>query len=118
MPPRRYSRHSYTSGIADAAGRVRLSDRVPFRFVDLPDNRIHVVRDGETLWTIAARLFVGVAAPTSPASLWWVIADFQPDPIFDPTLRLTPGALLVVPSMRTVLESILSERRRAEHRPG
>jgi hypothetical protein len=56
-------------------------------------------------------------AAARPAGLWWVIADFQPDPVHDPTLSLEPGRVLVVPSIRTVQEEIFSETRRAEATP-
>jgi hypothetical protein len=46
-----------------------------------------------------------------------VIADFQPDPIHDPTLELEPGRVLVIASLRTVLEEIFSESRREEATP-
>ncbi len=43
---------------------------------------------------------------------WWVLADFQPDPIVDPTLELDVGRRLVVPSLRVLTDVILSEQRR------
>ena len=43
---------------------------------------------------------------------WWAIADFQPDPIVDPTLDLEPGRRLVVPSLRVLTDVILGEQRR------
>jgi nucleoid-associated protein YgaU len=114
MPPRRYSRHTFTQGIrlsADEQEPVFLTDRVTYAYRALADNRTHVVKDGDTLWNIAARYFRGLPRP---AGLWWVVADFQPDPIQDPTLRLETGRTLFVPSTRTLLEEILSERRRGE----
>lgn len=82
----------------------------PYRFRVFADNVEHVVREGDTLWTLAHRYYLGVERP---AGLWWIIADFQPQPIHDPTLALVPGAVLVIPSLRTVQEEIFSERRRA-----
>jgi hypothetical protein len=41
-----------------------------------------------------------------------VLADFQPDPIVDPTLELDVGRRLVVPSLRVLTDVILSEQRR------
>jgi hypothetical protein len=46
--------------------------------------------------------------------LWWVIADFQSDPIHDPTRKLKRGRVLIIPSERTLTEEIFSERRRRE----
>jgi hypothetical protein len=114
MPPRRFSRHTFTSAVQDDAGRLVITDREPFRFRSLPDNRQHVVKEGETLFSLAGRYF---ATLPRPAGLWWVIADFQPDPIHDPTIALEPGRVLVIASVRTVLEEIFSERRRGEATP-
>ena len=111
MPPRRFSRHAFTSAVQDDEGRLVLTDREPFRFRSLPDNRQHLVKEGETLFSLAGRYF---APLPRPAGLWWVIADFQPDPIHDPTVALEPGRLLVVPSIRTIQEEIFSESRRGE----
>lgn len=115
MPPRAYSRHTFTEVEQDEQGRLRLTDRVPYRFRPLDDNVFHVVREGDTLFNLAGRYFAEVGE--RPAGLWWVIADFQPEPIHDPTLRLATGATLVVPSARTILEAIFSEKRRAEAAP-
>jgi hypothetical protein len=114
MPPRRFSRHTFTSAVLDDGERLLLTDREPFRFRSLSDNRQHVVKDGETLFSLAGRYF---APLPRPAGLWWVIADFQPDPIHDPTVALDPGRVLVVPSMRTVIEEVFSEKRRGEATP-
>lgn len=114
MPPRRYSRYTFCAGVLDEAGRLFLTEREPYRYRALPDNRQHVVKEGETLFTLAGRYY---SALPRPAGLWWVIADFQPDPIHDPTLQLEPGRALVVPSLRTVLEEVFSEKRRQEASP-
>jgi hypothetical protein len=115
MPPRRFSRYEFTLGIRDDDARLFLTDREPFRFRSLPDNRLHEVKEGETIFTIAGRYF----RPRSRAAgLWWIIADFQPDPIQDPTIPLDLGRRLFVPSLRTIDEEILSERRRREVQSG
>ncbi len=111
MPPRLHSRHTYTNGFEDEDGILMLTEREPFSYQQFPDNGEHTVGEGDTLHLIAARYF---AAIPGAANLFWVIADFQPDPIHDPTIRLVPGATLVVPSVRTVLETIFSEQRRLE----
>jgi len=110
MPPRRLSRYPFSTAVADEDGDLVLHGGDPFRYRKFADNVEHVVREGDTLWTLAARYFRGI---DRPAGLWWVIADFQPEPIHDPTLALEPGTVLVVPSVRTVLEEIFSEKRRA-----
>ena len=101
----------FTKATTDASGATSLSDRVPFRFQKLADNRHHVVKQGDSLWTLAARYFRPLARP---AGLWWIIADYQPAPIIDPTIRLSPGTIIVIPSVRTVVEDVFSADRRSE----
>lgn len=111
MPPRRFSRYTFSSAVLDGNERLVLTDREPFRFRALPDNRQHVVKEGDTLFSLAGRYF---APLPRPAGLWWVIAEFQPDPIHDPTLSLEIGRVVLVPSVRTVVEEVFSEKRRQE----
>lgn len=114
MPPRVRSRHAFSVGFEDAEaapGNTLLSEREPFTFRDYPDNVEHTVAEGDSLFVLAARYFNGIP---DPSELWWVIADFQPDPIHDPTLRLAVGSTIVVPSVRTVLEEVFNEKRRLE----
>lgn len=110
MPPKRYSRHEFTTAIADANGRRLLTDRVPFRYVDRTDNIRHTVTAGDSLFTIAGRYYENFT--DRPSGFWWAIADFQPDPILDPTLVLDEGRVLFIPSQRTLREEILNPRRR------
>lgn len=111
MAPRRYSRHMFTLGIVDDDGVTYLTDRIPYRFKTFPDNILHIVREGDTLFNIAGQYY---AEMDRPAGFWWAIADFQPVPIHDPTLKLEVGSTIIVPSERTLVESILSEKRRTE----
>jgi hypothetical protein len=111
MPPRRFSRYTFSSAVLDEDERLVLTDREPFRFRALPDNRQHVVKEGDTLFSLAGRYF---APLPRPAGFWWVIAEFQPDPIHDPTLSLEIGRVVLVPSVRTVVEEVFSEKRRQE----
>ena len=95
--------------MADADGKVGLTEREPFGFVDLTDNRYHVVAAGDTLFNLAARAFPSFP---NPSELFWVIGDFQSPPITDATLDLTVGDTLIIPSERTVRERIFDETRR------
>ena len=106
MAPRRYSRHQFTFAYRDRFGDVVLSTPEPFRFVDRDDNRIVRVTGGETLFQITGRVFHDIFV--RPAGFWWIVADFQPEPIFDPTLRLDDGRLLYIPSQRTIVEDIFN----------
>lgn len=111
MAPLAGSRHSFTSGVRDEEGRVFLTEREPYGFRAHPDTRAHVVAQGESLFDLAGRYF----APLPRAcGFWWAIADFQQDPIIDPTLELEVGRRLLIPSVRVLTDVILSERRRRD----
>lgn len=117
-----WSRHRFCTGYVDARGRVYLSEREPFAYRPLADNRVWHASEGDSLFSIADRMFGGlVGAPglEDPSQLFWVIADYQPDPppdwAADPTRRIPPGALVIVPSLRTVRELVFNEGRRREH---
>lgn len=111
MPARLYSRHTFTRIHTDDEGARFSSERVPFRFRELADNRIVVASGGDTLFSLAGKMFVPLPRP---AGLWWVIGDFQPTPIHDPTIQLGAGQTIVVPSVRVVQELILGQTRRNE----
>jgi hypothetical protein len=106
-----YSRYTFCTAQKDEDGRLYLSRREPYRYRNLADNRVHRVAQGDTLQSLAARYFAGMPRP---AGLYWVIADFQPDPIIDPTIALVPGSHVFIPSVRTVLERVFAEARRYE----
>ncbi len=109
MAPRTGSRHLFALGVPDELGRRFLSEREPYRFKEHTDTRVHVVAQGDTLERLAGRYF----APLPRAcGFWWVLADFQPDPIVDPTLELDVGRRLFVPSLRVLTDVILGEQRR------
>lgn len=116
MPPRQFSRFTYSTAFLEvlpdgtSTGALILTDPEPFRFRSFRDNRIHTVVEGDTLFSLAFQHFRPLPRPSG---FYWIIMDFQPDPIHDPSLRLTKGRQLVIPSVRTVLEEVFSEKRRA-----
>lgn len=104
--PSRFSRYRFAPVNWDADGRAFFGLRPTYGYHEHEDNRRVVVVQGDALWGLAARHFRGVPRPSG---LWWVIADFQPDPIRDPTVALEPGRLLFVPSLRVVQTVILND---------
>jgi hypothetical protein len=113
MPPGPLSRHRFTRGIRDSTGVLVLTPPIPFRFVVRTDTIVHEVAEGDSLFTLAGRYYTAID-PARACGLWWVIADFQPEPIHDTTCRLAVGSIIYVPSVRTVLEEIFNEARRGE----
>ena len=111
MPPKSSSRYLFCRASEDEAGRRSLTTRAPFRFRTLADTRTHVVSAGDTLWTLAERYFSPLPRA---AGFWWAIADFQPEPILDPTVVLDVGRVLFIPSSRVLTDVILGETRRRE----
>jgi len=110
MPPRENSRHSYVTGWQSLydSDVMFMGARIPFPFRQRQDNRVHIVKGGDTLWALAGKFF----APLSRAcGLWWVIADYQPQPIHDPTIELAAGTAIIIPSLRTVLEEVFDDER-------
>jgi hypothetical protein len=107
MPPRLNSRYMYSHGYKSDDVLI-LTTPEPFRFQPFSDNRIYIVNEGDTLFSLAGTFFKGYARPSG---LWWVIADFQPQPIHDPTLALDKGSRLYIPSVRTLIEEVFSAER-------
>ena len=109
MPLQVGSRYSFCLALTGADGRMLLTERTPYGYVNLPDTRTHSVVSSDTLFSLAAKYF----APLPRAcGFFWVIADFQPDPILDPTLALDIGQLIYIPSTRVLTDVILGESRR------
>lgn len=107
------SRFTFSQQWFDELGQVFLDDRKPYGYRAFSDNTLHTVTTGETVFSIAGSHFRPLPRA---AGLWWVIADFQPNPIHDPTIKLIEGSVLVLPSQRTVIEEIFAEGRREESR--
>ena len=95
----------FCHGVRDESGRLQLTDREPYTYRDLPDTRRHIVKEGDTLFSLAGLYF----SPLERAcGYWWAIADFQNPPIVDPTAPLTPGATIHIPSLRVLTDVILA----------
>jgi hypothetical protein len=93
----------------DPRGRLYTTEYEPFTYEVLPDNIEHVVTEGDTWDSIAAKYW----APIFQAgALWRFIADFQPGPVVDPFITLKEGTIIVVPSRNTLFTKILDADRR------
>lgn len=107
----RNSRYSFSEAIPDRNGKMFLTPMKPFRYKAFADNIDHTVRQGECIEDIVDQRY-----PSFPnaAQLYWVLCHFQKSPILDPTLPLTPGQVLVLPSAHTLRTVILNPERRNE----
>lgn len=85
--------------IVSDAGGIELDLRATLEYNPSEDDITHIVEAGDTLHGLAAGYYNGMP---NPATLWWVIADYQPVPIIDPTVVLTPGDLIIIPSPSAV----------------
>jgi nucleoid-associated protein YgaU len=95
------SRWSAAMPVVDDDGRVVLTERPPFSFRERADSRSHQVLAGDTLAALAGSYY----APWPRAcGYWWAIAEFQVEPIIDPTRPLEPGRVLTVPSLAALEE--------------
>lgn len=109
MPPQVGSRYTFCDAVSRPDGRWELTEREPYGYAPHPDNRTHLVVQGDSLFALAARYF----APLPRAcGFWWAIADYQPEPVTDATVPPTVGAQLLVPSLRVLTDVILGESRR------
>jgi hypothetical protein len=106
MPPHSRSRYLASLGIQDDSLVFFLTEREPIRWdPEMEGTRRHVVAQGDLLPMLAYRYFQPIP---DAEHLWWVIAEFQPTPIFDLTLDLAVGRVLYVPSVRMVQERFLA----------
>jgi nucleoid-associated protein YgaU len=99
-----YSRYRWSEQFQDEDNRSILSLRSTLDFAAYPGSMVHITEEHDTLESIAERYYEGMG---EAAMLWWAIADFQPEPILDPTLRLTPGTKLLIPSAAVVQSFLL-----------
>jgi hypothetical protein len=111
---RRLSRYRFCTGRLQPDGSMMLSDREPFRFQPFPDTVVHTAQLGDTWHNLAFEYYDGIAEDSS--DLYFVICDFQPTPVVDPTIPPQPGDLIYIPSAEVLISRIFSNARKAEHR--
>jgi len=109
-----FSRYRYCTVLEkDDENRTKYFDeREPFRFVDETDNRIHLAVDGDTWWGLCHRYFPSIPRK---AGLFWLLCEFQPEPVIDPTLCIKAGTRILIPSERLVRTKVFSKERLKFH---
>jgi len=107
-----FSRFLFNTEYSDENGLHYLDSPEPFVYVDESDTRYHIVREGD-IWPGLAYLYF----PNYPrgCGLWWILCDFQPEQVVDPTIGLVPGSTVLIPSERVVSTMIFNPERRTEH---
>lgn len=112
MPPRRYSRYqrstAYTIDDPKRGEIIYLEEPTPCGFVVRSDTRMHMVEAGDTWHNLAAKYFPSFPRPEQ---LYFVIMDFQPVPVVDPTIPLATGTLVYVPSETFVTDWVFANQR-------
>ena len=111
MAPKKMSRYEFCR-IERVDGVRRLTERVLVRFVSRSDSTEYVASDGDTWWHLAHAAYEGLT--DRPAGLWWVLADFQPVPVVDPTLKIEAGTVLQIPSWDFIQDVVFASSRRLE----
>ena len=116
IPPSELSVFRFCQAYDAPNGVSFLTDVAPFTYVEREDTIRHVVVGDQSLEEIASIHYQVYGEQAY--ELMRVIAAFQPDPIFDPTIPLEPGRTILVPSIRAIEEVIYSEDRRLEYEGG
>lgn len=109
MPPSTNSKYLFSGIVSDndiPRARLFLGTRGTFPYRDRLDNEIYVVQPGDTLGSIAHKKY-GSIAGSKAATLYWIIAEYQPLPLVDATIALRPGQRLILPSPDLVRTEIL-----------
>ena len=107
-----FSRYRYCTVLDNGTGTKYLDEREPFRFSDESDNRFHMAKEGETWWGLAWRYFRSFR---NPSLLWWLLCEYQPEPVIDPTIIIEAGTQVVIPSERVLRSYVFSREQRRYH---
>lgn len=103
-----FSRYNGVESYLDGDCRV-LEEYVPYRYREREDTILHTVGEGDS-WATVAQAYFGPISDRA-CGLWWVLCDFQPTPVVDPTIQPQPGRVVHVPSPAVVQTEILSRLR-------
>lgn len=88
--------------VQDDNGLLHFELRNRLLWENLADVISHVVETGDTLWSLALRYYKSMGMPGDGARLWWIIADFQPEPLNDPTIPLQEGTVILIPPLAAI----------------
>jgi hypothetical protein len=91
-------RHARAIQFDDGRIIFRLPERIPFE--DRDDSILHISNGRERLWDLA-QLYYG-SEVRDAIDLWEVIAQFQPEPIQDPSIPLQAGLSVLIPSLEYI----------------
>jgi len=112
-------RNRYSLAFTDVdSDSILISPIVPFSYRELSDNILHVATKGEMLWDLAEKYYSKKGDSSLGLNDAWsyydIIADFQPNPIADPTLSMIGGENIYLPSIQTIKMLIENENRRQD----
>lgn len=96
------SRYLFCIEYEDENENLALSRRVPYRYKEFDDNIVHDAIEGEMVHDIAQSYYGEIYNEREARNMFWIICDFQPDPIIDCTLIMKAGQKIIVPSPRAV----------------
>ena len=112
MPMFPWSRYRYCNQLENENGVLFIDEREPFRYREEGDNRFYRAKEGDTWWGLAHVFFDGVQRA---CGLWWLLCEYQPTPVLDPTLGIEPNTLIVIPSTRVLRTQVFTNEQRRYH---
>lgn len=75
-----------------------------FEYSGEDEDIFYEIQSGDN-WHLIAQKFYG--SDFGGSKLWWAIMDYQPVPRLDPTIALTPGEVIVIPSPLAIQDFLL-----------
>lgn len=112
MPMFEWSRYRYCTQFMNADGIAYIDEREPFRYREELDNIPYRAKQGDTWWGLATFFFPGLPRP---CGMWFLLCEFQPSPVIDPTIVIKEGTLIIAPSERLVRGEAFSRQQRRFH---
>lgn len=104
------SRYFMTLGATRVSDGLNfLLDREPLYFQPRSDNKRVVVQATDTWWSLAA---AHLSSLPNAEQFFWVICDYQPNPIMDPTINPMPGTLVIIPDENFIMSTYFADSSR------